>query len=224
ELEQKILILYILSRLAEPVPFDMLLDMSLCDDGIHYFDFTERLSELVDTGHVACPEEKLYRITDKGRRTAGICETELPYTVRMRCNRNADKCNRVLRRQEQVRTSAEARLNGTFTARMILDDDIGNLMDLQVMAPDKAFADKLIRHFQGNPERLYHRLMNLLLAEEPEPGQVAEKAETVASPEKPENVTAPKKPETVTAPASPNAIHFSQNPPKSPLSGGTSGT
>ena len=214
ELEQKILILYILSRLAEPVPFDMLLDMSLCDDGIHYFDFTERLSELVDTGHVACPEEKLYRITDKGRRTAEICETELPYTVRMRCNRNADKCNRALRRQEQVRSSTEARLNGTFTARMILDDDIGNLMDLQVMAPDKAFADKLIRHFQGNPERLYHRLMNLLL-EEPEAKQAPEKAETV---------TAPEKPETVTAPASSNAIHFSQTPPKSSLSGGTSGT
>ena len=214
ELEQKILILYILSRLTEPVPFDMLLDMSLCDDGIHYFDFTERLSELVDTGHVACPEEKLYRITDKGRRTAEISETELPYTVRMRCNRNADKCNRALRRQEQVRSSTEARLNGTFTARMILDDDIGNLMDLQVMAPDKAFADKLIRHFQGNPERLYHRLMNLLL-EEPEAKQAPEKAETV---------TAPEKPETVTAPASSNAIHFSQTPPKSSVSGGTSGT
>ena len=206
ELEQKILILYILSRLTEPVPFDMLLDMSLCDDGIHYFDFTERLSELVDTGHVACPEEKLYRITDKGRRTAEICETELPYTVRMRCNRNADKCNRALRRQEQVRSSAEARLNGTFTARMILDDDIGNLMDLQVMAPDKAFADKLIRHFQGNPERLYHRLMNLLLAEEPEPGQAAEKAETVTSPEKPETVTSPEKAEGGTIPETPEVI------------------
>ena len=206
ELEQKILILYILSRLAEPVPFDMLLDMSLCDDGIHYFDFTERLSELVDTGHVACPEEKLYRITDKGRRTAEICETELPYTVRVRCNRNADKCNRALRRQGQVRSSAEARLNGTFTARMILDDDIGNLMDLQVMAPDKAFADKLIRHFQGKPERLYHRLMNLLLEEEPEPEQAAEKAETVTSQEKPETVTAPGKTEGGTIPENPEVI------------------
>ena len=212
ELEQKILILYILSRLAEPVPFDMLLDMSLCDDGIHYFDFTERLSELVDTGHVTCLEEKLYRITDKGRRTAEICETELPYTVRMRCNRNADKCNRVLRRQEQVRTSAEARLNGTFTARMILDDDIGNLMDLQVMAPDKTFADKLIRHFQRNPERVYHRLMNLLLAEEAEPEQSPEKPESVTTPGNPETVTPPRKPENVTPPGNPETVTVPQKP------------
>ena len=219
ELEQKILILYILSRLAEPVPFDMLLDMSLCDDGIHYFDFTERLSELVDTGHVACPEEKFYRITDKGRRTAGICETELPYTVRMRCNRNADKCNRALRRQEQVRSSAEARLNGTFTARMILDDDIGNLMDLQVMAPDKTFADKLIRHFQRNPERLYHRLMNLLLEEEPEPEQSPEKPESVTAPETPKTVTAPQKPENVTPPGKPESV----TPPGKPESVTASG-
>ena len=164
ELEQKILILYILSRLSEPVPFDTLLDLALCDDGIRYFDFAERLAELVDTGHVAGPEGG-YVITEKGRRTAEICVAELPYTVRMRCDENADACNRALRREEQVRASVEARRNGTFTVRMALDDNIGNLMDLQVVAPEKALADALAERFRTNPERIYTRLMNLLLQE-----------------------------------------------------------
>lgn len=168
ELEQKILILYILSRLSEPTPFDALLDISLCDDGIDYFDFTERLAELVDTGHVACTEKRSYAITDKGRRTARICETELPPSVRTRCDRNAERCNRALRRLEQVRSAVEPRLNGTFTARMILDDDMGNLMDLQVMAPDRKLADALTARFRQNPERTYHRLMSLLLQDETE--------------------------------------------------------
>ena len=166
ELEQKILILYILARLSEPVPFETLLDLSLCDDGISYFDFTERLHELVETGHV-CADSGRYVIMDKGRRTAEICEAELPYTVRMRCDLNTDKCNRALRRQEQVRSSIEPRLNGTFTVRMVLDDDIGNLMDLQVVAPQEALARTLCERFQHNPERIYTRLMDLLLEEEP---------------------------------------------------------
>ncbi|MBR3570935.1 MAG: DUF4364 family protein [Oscillibacter sp.] len=168
ELEQKVLILYILSRLSEPVPFETLLNLSLCDDGINYFDFTQRLAELVDTGHVIDPESG-YVITEKGRRTAEICEEELPYTVRTRCDESAEACNRAMRREEQVRCSTEARRNGTFTVRMALDDDIGNLMDLQVMAPERALADRIAERFRNYPERLYSRLMDLLLQENLEP-------------------------------------------------------
>lgn len=168
ELEQKILILYVLSRLSEPVPFETMLDLCLCDDGIRYFDFTERLQELTDTGHVLCSDTRRYSVTEKGRRTAEICAAELPYTVRKRCNRNTEACNRVLRRQEQVRSTVEARSNGTFTVRMVLDDDIGNLMDLQVVAPQRQIADTLSKRFQQNPEQIYSRLMDLLLQAEPD--------------------------------------------------------
>ena len=177
ELEQKVLILYILSRLSEPAPFETLLDLSLCDDGISYFDFTERLSELVDTGHVVGPEGG-YAITEKGRRTAEICEEELPYTVRMRCDESTEACNRAMRREEQVRCTAEARRNGTFTVRMILDDDIGNLMDLQVMAPGKALADAVTERFRKNPERIYTRLMDLLLQEDLEEAAAPDASES----------------------------------------------
>ena len=47
KLEIKFLILYIAARLIEPVPFDTLLDLTLCDDAIDYFDFSECLADLV---------------------------------------------------------------------------------------------------------------------------------------------------------------------------------
>lgn len=193
ELEQKILILYVLSRFSEPIPFDALLDLSLCDDGIDYFDFTERLTELTGTGHIACPEDKRYVITDKGRRTAEICETELPYTVRTRCAENAERYSRALLRQEQVRAEVEPRRNGTFTVRMILDDDIGNLMDLRLVAPDRDLAETLAQRFQSSPERTYTRLMNLLLEDEPDnvPSADGPQADNVTDPDGPEPGRAP---------------------------------
>lgn len=162
ELEQKILILYVLSRLAEPAPFETVLDLSLCDDGINYFDFTQRLRELSETGHIS-EDGGRYAITDKGRRTSEICEEELPYTIRRHCDERARECNRKMKRQEQVRAWVRTRPNGTFTVRMILDDDIGNLMDLQVVAPQRELAETLSERFQRNPERIYTRLMNLLM-------------------------------------------------------------
>ena len=39
KLEIKFLILYLAARVIEPVPFDTLLDLTLCDDAVDYFDF-----------------------------------------------------------------------------------------------------------------------------------------------------------------------------------------
>ncbi|EJW93152.1 hypothetical protein EVA_18741, partial [gut metagenome] len=49
KLEIKFLILYIAARVIEPVPFDTVLDLTMCDDGVDYFDFSECLTDLVKT-------------------------------------------------------------------------------------------------------------------------------------------------------------------------------
>ena len=125
KLEIKFLILYIAARVIEPVPFDTLLDLTLCDDAIDYFDFSECLADLVKTGHLTLDElSGLYAITDKGRRNSEICETSLPYSVRLRCDKNLSVCNRALRRKNQVKSFTEPRSNGTYTVSLSLDDDM----------------------------------------------------------------------------------------------------
>ena len=85
KLEIKFLILYLAARVIEPVPFDTLLDLTLCDDAVDYFDFSECLADLVKTEHLTLDEESgLYAITEKGRRNSEICETSLPYSVRQK--------------------------------------------------------------------------------------------------------------------------------------------
>ena len=84
KLEIKFLILYIADRLIEPVPYDVILDLAMCDSGVGYFDFSECLTDLVRTEHLSCSEGGLYTITEKGRRNSAICESSLPYSVRLR--------------------------------------------------------------------------------------------------------------------------------------------
>ena len=67
KLDIKFLILYLMARVAGPVDFTTLADLTFCDDGVEYFDFAESVAELVSTGHLAV-EGDLYTITDKGRR------------------------------------------------------------------------------------------------------------------------------------------------------------
>ncbi|MCI2058550.1 MAG: DUF4364 family protein [Oscillibacter sp.] len=165
KLEIKFLILYIAARVIEPIPFETILDLTMCDDAIGYFDFSECLADLVRTEHLTLSAEGLYAITEKGIRNSSICETSLPYSVRLRCDRNLSDCNRKLRRKSQVRASSTRRENGTYTVNFSLSDDMGSVMDLNLMVVREDMARMLEERFRKSPERLYHQIMSLLLSD-----------------------------------------------------------
>lgn len=166
KLEIKFLILYIAARVIEPIPFDTVLDLTMCDDAIDYFDFSECLNDLVKTEHLTLSEEGLYAITDKGLRNSQICESSLPYSVRLRCDKNIAIWNRKLRRKSQVRAAWDPRSNGTYTVRLNLDDDMGSVMDLRLMVVREDMAKVLAERFRKDPEKLYSKIMDLLLSDD----------------------------------------------------------
>lgn len=169
ELEIKFLILYITARVIEPIPFDTVLDLTMCDDAIDYFDFSECLADLVKTEHLTLSDDGLYGITEKGIRNSKICESSLPYSVRLRCDKNLEVWNRKLRRKNQVRGVWEQRQNGTYTLKLSLDDDMGSVMDLRLMVPREDMAKLLAGRFCKSPEKLYGKIMELMLSEDQEP-------------------------------------------------------
>ncbi len=168
KLEIKLLILYITARVVEPIPFDTVLDLTMCDDGIDYFDFSECLADLVKTEHLKLSADGMYAITDKGLRNSQIGESSLPYSVRLRCDKNLAACNRKLRRKSQVKASVEKRDNGTYTVALTLDDDMGSVMDLRLAIPREDMASMLAERFKHSPERLYSEIMRVLMSSDPE--------------------------------------------------------
>lgn len=140
----------------------------MCDDGIDYFAYAECLNDLVQTEHLRLTEEGCYAITPKGLKNSEICESSLPYSVRLRCDKNLAACNRHLRRKSQVKASTEKRPNGTYTVRLELSDDMGSVMDLRLAIPREDMAAMLTERFQKSPERLYGEIMRALMSSEPE--------------------------------------------------------
>ena len=167
KLDIKFLILYLMARVAAPVDFTTLAELSFCDNGVTYFDFAEALSELVNTGHLTLSDDR-YAITDKGRRNGSVCEDNLPFSVRQRCDRGLSRINAVLRRDAQVRTELLPRTDGSVTLRMILDDEKGNLMTLDVLTVSEEQGARLAERFRAQPEKLYLNILQVLLGEEEE--------------------------------------------------------
>ncbi len=165
KLDIKFLILYVAARVSEPVPFEDMLELSMCDDGFGYFDFSDCLAELVSTEHLAL-EDGLYAITEKGRRNSSICESSLAYPVRVRADKKLRSFNEKLRRRSLIRAAVTERDNGTFTASLSFSDDVAQLMTLEIMVPQKEQAEQLCRRFRKEPAEFYGKLIQHLLYDE----------------------------------------------------------
>jgi hypothetical protein len=166
KLDLKVLVLYLLARTAAPIDFATLTDLCLCDEGVDYFMFSQAVSELVASEHLQVEQER-YSITEKGRKNGLVWEESLPYSVRQKCQRNLARLNADLRQAEQIRAQALPRQEGGFTVRMVLDDNQGNLMTLDLYAPTQERADQLCACFQAQPEQVYRAVLSSLTQDEP---------------------------------------------------------
>lgn len=165
-LEIKFLILYIAARVAGPVPFEVLQELSMCDGGVDYFGFSECLADLVRTEHLTLDAAGLYAITEKGRQNSAACESSLPYTVRMQVERNLVAHNERLKRRELVEARVEERSEGGYIVELSLRDELDELMGLRLLVTRQEMAQDLQKRFQDRAEELYTKIMGVLWEEE----------------------------------------------------------
>lgn len=162
-LDIKLLILYVMSRVAAPVDFSTLTALSLQDDGMDYFLFAQAVEELVSSGHLLLGDDNLYSITEKGRANSAVMENSLPSVVRGRCNRALAAHNDAIRKEELVTAQVNTLDDGRCRLTLGLADDAGELfhLDMAVLSPEQ--SRQAAEKFRTAPEKVFHALVSLLL-------------------------------------------------------------
>lgn len=159
----KILILFVAARTQYPMTMQELYELCYQDDCVSYFDICTAVPEMVASGHLKqLPEEK-YEITDKGREDGCVTEDSIAFTVRRRAENAVARFNRQIRRSSFVKTQILPRSSGDYSVIMALDDEMGNLMTLELLAPDQRQAAQLEKLFEQKAEDLYSLTMAELL-------------------------------------------------------------
>lgn len=162
KLKIKYLILYVMSRVNEPIPMPTVQEITMIDGGFDYFSFAECLNELVEAEQLRRTSDDLYWITPNGVKNGAIFESSLPYTVRLKADQVVADCNKELKRQSQVKGRITRRENGTCIVELSLDDDEENVMRLHLMVADEKMAKDLVDRFKRNPEKIYSELISTL--------------------------------------------------------------
>ena len=167
-LDVKILILFVAARTNYPMTEQEIYELCYQDDCLSYFDICTAVPEMVKSGHLQEQEDKRYVITEKGRETGSLTEDSIAFTVKQRAENAVDRFNRQLRRSSFIKTQTIPREGGDYSVIMALDDESGNLMTLELMAPDSRQAVRLGKLFEKKAEEVYNLVMMELLDEDEE--------------------------------------------------------
>jgi hypothetical protein len=165
-LDVKVLILFVMARVSYPVNMQEIYELCYQDECLSYFDVCTAVPEMVRSGHLKELENDCYAITDKGKGDGSLTEDSIAFTVKQRAENAVDRFNRQIRRSSFVRTQIIPRENGDFSVIMSLDDEMGNLMTLELVAPDQRQAVRLSKLFENKAENVYNLTMAELLDEE----------------------------------------------------------
>ena len=167
-LDVKVLVLFVMTKVSYPVTMQEIYELSYQDDCLSYFDVCTAVPEMVSSGHLKNAEEDTYVITEKGKADGSLTEDSIAFTVKQRAENAVDRFNRQIRRSSFVRTQIIPRESGDCSVIMSLDDEIGNLMTLELVAPDQRQAVRLGKLFERKAENVYNLTMAELLDDEDE--------------------------------------------------------
>jgi len=160
-IEIKVLVLFIMRRLPEPVTIDVLTELTMCDEGVSYFDVTDCIALLVKTKHLKV-EDKKYSLTTKGRRNGEILEKNLPYSVRTKAEDVTAVVRGAQSRNAMIKTNRIADNEGGYKVTLSLSDGIGDIITMDIFAANEQQANTLEKGFRKNAEKLYNTIIEML--------------------------------------------------------------
>ena len=164
KLDIKLLILYIMARVAAPIDFSTLTDLVMCDDGVDYFQYAEAVGELLESSHLT-QDGEFYTITEKGRRNGADTETSLSLVIRNRCDIRLAPLNQALKRKAQIRSSVSTdETTGDVTVHLAMDDDHGSMLSLSMLIGTETEGQRIARYFTEHPDRIYNGILGVLFS------------------------------------------------------------
>ena len=167
-MDVKVLILFVMARVSYSINTQQIYELCYQDECLSYFDVCTAIPELVKTGHLRELENDCYEITDKGRADGALTEDSIAFSVKQKAENAVARFNRQVRRSSFVKSQILSRETGDYSVIMGLDDEVGNLMTLELLAPTQRQAVHLGKRFEKKAEAIYNLIMTELLNEEAE--------------------------------------------------------
>lgn len=165
--EIKLFVLYVLSRLSRAVPKQILTDSAMHGGLINYFQLSECIPELIDSGNIIVTDEngeQTYAISAAGDKVLRELERTLPRHARDAAERSVFSVLSTLRRDKQIRCDYKKTETG-YTVNCSIDDLDEPLMSISFYVPTLNQAQHFETKFRRDAEKIYSEIIGLFSSE-----------------------------------------------------------
>lgn len=163
--EGKVIILYILEKIAKPVTNDALLNVVTTLTEMNYFYFQQFLLDLIDEKYViSYPKEaeELYEITPDGKQALKLIGDIIPGITKLRIDTNLkENLNEV---EESLSVTADfiPHSENEYSVQCRITENNTTLFEIKTFAGSREQAKKIVDNWLENATEIYPQILNIL--------------------------------------------------------------
>ena len=167
--ENKLLVLYVIKSLRQPISKTQLTEIILENNFINYFTLQQYISELETSKFVEYIEKnnkKLITITTKGENVLSIFNERISPIKRDIIDNYISKTIDSIKKELTIHSDYTIEKNNSFIVDLKALEDETLLIDLKISVPTKKQATSLCNRWKENPSDIYTKIVQVLFSDE----------------------------------------------------------
>ena len=166
--ENKVLILYVLSRVEKPIPNDTLYTILSSAIDLNYFYFEQFLLDLINVKYVVCYEKEsqnVYKITESGKKTLDLTLDILPGIIKLKVDTNFKNKVDNFENEESIVAEFIPKSESEYEVNCKIIDQGETVFEIKTIAYSRDQAQIIVNNWKNNASLLYPKLLETITGE-----------------------------------------------------------
>ncbi|VYU08108.1 DUF4364 family protein [Clostridium tertium] len=167
--ENKLLVLYVMDSLKQPITNTQLTEIILENNFINYFTLQQYISELISTDFLryeVVNDKNLINITEKGRNTLSFFADRISAIKKKIIDDYLHSIIDSIKKELTIHSDYTIGKDDSFLVNLQALENDNLLMSLKVSVPSKKQALSLCNRWKENPSDIYTKIMNSLFSDD----------------------------------------------------------
>lgn len=163
--EGKVIILYILNKIAKPVSNNALLNIVTTLTDMNYFYFQQFLLDLIDEKFIICYEQEgqsVYKLTPEGINTLNLIGDIIPGITKLRIDTNIKENLDEVEESLSITADFIPHSETEYSVKCRVTENNTTLFEVETFAGSREQAKKIVDNWLENATEIYPQILDIL--------------------------------------------------------------
>ena len=163
--ENKVLILYILNKVAKPISNYALLNLVLTITDMNYFYFQQFLLDLLENGYISYFEKdghNFYEMTSSGKETLELTKNIIPGIIKLKVDNNFKEELETFENEHSIVAEYTPRSENYFDISCKIVEHNETIFEVSTFVGSQEQAKKIVDNWQNNADSIYPAILKIL--------------------------------------------------------------